>query len=187
MTSAWSLVDIFGSMTLYYDNEAELNTWTDQSRSETNLADLESIIFDQASSCITSLNGASLTSINTTNEALYVSFRIRVDASNYLTNNTIAKELLVKEMQVKLNSDVALKAIISGLHEKPEFSSVSKVILSDFHFDGVVSEHSSEGREFTTSIEPDASMLGGTLLFYALSAVVFMSAMLLLFAARMRR
>jgi hypothetical protein len=187
MTQSWTLVDISGSIKLYYDNTAGLDTLADDSFSETILTDIESVIFVEASNFISSLNGVSLTSIGIKDGTIDAQFFIRMDASSYLANHTIPHELILAELQVKFNSDMAIKAIISELHGKSEFASVSKVLISDFHFDGVVPEHSSEGREFTASTESDVSMLDGTLLFYGLSAVVFVSAVLLIFAVRAHR
>jgi hypothetical protein len=187
---SWALVDISGSISLFSDSSAGLADFllADASQSETILDDLESVIFLEASSIISSLNGISWTSIAFKDAVLQASFRIRMDASSYVANNTIAQDLMVAELQVKFNSDAAAKTIIRGLHEKPEFATVSKVLVSGFHYEGLVREQSLEGREFATSAEPDhTSMLDSTLLFYFLCAVVCISAVLLLLAARMRR
>jgi hypothetical protein len=187
ITQSSLLVDISGLFTMYVDSMAGITTLAEETlTSETMLTDLESSIVAGASLSLTSLNGISLTSMKVKDSALEVAFRIRIDATSYLSNNTIAQELMITELQVKFNSDVAIKAIMHDLHEKREFTSVTKVEVNAFHYEGIVPEHSQAGREFETIAESDVSMVDSTIIFYGLSAVVVIGAVSLILAALKR-
>lgn len=153
---------------------------TDESLNEALLTDLESVIYAAASGSVTSLSSVSLISVTAKESMVTASFRIRMDAMKYLVSDAITHELLLSELQSQLNAETTLNAFLSEFHEKPEFGSVSRVVVSDFHYDGAAPDDPLAGREFTTSIESDdASMLDSRVFFYILTAL-FLSAMILL-------
>jgi hypothetical protein len=177
------LVDVSGTITMYLDDSmvAEAKSGlTDESLNEALLTDLESVIYAAASGSVTSLSSVSLISVTAKESMVTASFRIRMDAMKYLVSDAITHELLLSELQSQLNAETTLNAFLSEFHEKPEFGSVSRVVVSDFHYDGAAPDDPLAGREFTTSIESDdASMLDSRVFFYILTAL-FLSAMILL-------
>jgi hypothetical protein len=179
-----SLVDFSGSFSMHFTSMAmaTVDSFNNVALREEALDELESALFARASTLIPSLDSISLTSVVIKDGVLNANVRIRLSTGFNESN----QEQLSAELQSQLASEESVTAILQELLTYPEFTSVSKVVMSDVHYESSFQSHS-EGLEFTTSDEYHTSITDHPLfLFFVLLAFVVLSASLLIFAI-MRR
>jgi hypothetical protein len=184
LSHSLSLVDFSGSFSMHFNSMtmATVDAFNNVALREEALDELESALFARASRLIKSLDSISLTSVVIKDGVLSANLRIRLSTGFNESN----QEQLSTDLQSKLASEAAIDAILQELLTYPEFTSVSKVMLSDVHYETSFRTHS-EGLEVTTSDEYHSSITDHPLfLFFVLLAFVVLSASLLIFVI-MRR